>query len=336
MYYYKYCFVIVIIFFTETIFASSNKANALLKGAGTEILKYDCFRVCYTETRGEEGKTVSQVVDFDHGKIRKEHLKNENFSGWIDIVNDNECFRFKFQEHEHVKLTSSDSELARHSGIYDPRILFLGDIPFYTSTVEKRLPCDRHMDAVVENTVLDEIPVKRIICQNGEDTWEYFITEPGFRVLKIVFSSLSSPSICFTTTNKYKNSNLGPFPSEIKIHREESGKVKFDRTIHVTSFEVKKSFSLDTFTYKSMNLPLNTAVVDYRLQRRLGYWDGEKLAENPVKMSVQEQREWDTKQGHQPLGNVVRYMMIGGGILLIVISIIFKIRKRLIGNIETK
>ena len=31
-----------------------------------------------------------------------------------------------------------------------------------------------------------------------------------------------------------------------------------------------------------MDIPVNTAVVDYRIQRRIGYWDGQGLSENPV------------------------------------------------------
>jgi hypothetical protein len=273
----------------QLVVASDPKAIALLKGVEQERLKYDCFRICYTEHRAEENKTVDQIVDFDHGKIRKEHLKTDQFPGWAEILNGEEFYRYTFGEHEDVMLTASNSNEA--TGIYDPRILGLTDFPIPPTTVKSCQLYGRLSGFTVEDTVLDGRKIKRVSINDNDEKkhWDIYITEPGFNLIKKTYSS---PTINITITNKYGNPKLLPFPSEVKILRTDGGNVVYDRVINITNFE-EKTFVPDTFSYKSMNLPINTAVIDYRIHKRLGYWDGEKLVEKPVNMSVQERREWE-------------------------------------------
>jgi hypothetical protein len=50
----------------------------------------------------------------------------------------------------------------------------------------------------------------------------------------------------------------------------------------VKSFEVDKPIPPERFTMKSIGLPINTMINDYRINRILGYWDGEGISKNPV------------------------------------------------------
>jgi hypothetical protein len=308
--------------------ASEAEALNLLKAVENERMKYNCFHISYTEQRIDEGGImVKQDVDFDHGKIRKFHLKTERFSGWAEILNGDEFYRYTFGEHEDVMLAASNSEEAKYTGIYDPRILGLTDFPIPPATVKSCLLYGRLRGFTVEDTVLDGRKIKRVSINNNDEKkhWDIYITEPGFKLIKKIYSS---PTINVSITNKYDNPKLGPFPSEVKILRTDEGNIVYNRVINITDFE-KKTFAPDTFSYKAMNLPINTAVIDYRIHKRLGYWDGEKLVDNPVRISVQELQEIEKKlQERQQHTKIVRYVMITIGGLLIILSIVMMIRKR--------
>ncbi len=310
-----------------SVFASESQALALLKGVEQERMKYDCFTVTYTETRKDEGnKTVTQIVDFDHGKMRKVHLKTRDFSGWSEVLNGDEFYRFVHKPNEDVALTDSNSGQSRYSGLYDPRILGLTSIAHFSSTVHANLLFGRLSGFTVEDTTLDGKPIKRVSVSDGDQLWEMYIDEPGFRLWKTAYTS---PALNTSVNNRYDDPNLGPFPSESHVVRIRGKKTIEDRTFKVTGFEVKKSFPPDTFTYKGMDLPLNAAVVDYRIHRRAGYWDGEKLVDDPVRMSAQERREWEKNRDGQPLGNIVRYVLTGAGILMIGYALYSMRQKRL-------
>ncbi|MDR0335710.1 MAG: hypothetical protein LBI18_01325 [Planctomycetaceae bacterium] len=262
--------------------ASEAEALNLLKAIENERMKYNCFHISYTEQRIDDGGiTIKQEVDFDHGKIRKFHLKTEHFPGWAEVLNGDEFYRYTFDEHEDVMLAASNSEEAKYTGIYDPRILGLTDFPILPNTVKSCLLYGRLSGFTVEDTVLDGRKIKRVSINDNDEKkhWDIYITEPEFNLIKKVYSS---STINITITNKYDNPKLGPFPSEIKILRTDEGNTVFNRVINITDFEEKKTFAPDTFSYKAMNLPINTAVIDYRIHQRLGYWDGEKLVEKPV------------------------------------------------------
>jgi hypothetical protein len=311
---------------------ASSEARALFAGVKQRLQKYECFRVCYTETRQETNQTVSQVVDYDHGQMRKEHLRNDDgFAGWIAVLNGDACCSFRFVPTEHAKLDSPKSTNAMLSGLYDPRILCLGDVPIYGLTIDKRLPLPSAIlpDVHIEDVSVDGLRVRKIEMlkqsDNAKAKWEFWISEPEFYMLKVKCETSTQR---FETTSKYSDPNLGPFPSEIHIFREVDGRIKADRTIKVTSFEMKECFPPETFTYTGMNLPLNTAVVDYRIQRRLGYWNGEELVDRPVGISAQELRELMAEIEKKDVMPLHRIIGIGIGIVMILLVIYLHMRSK--------
>ena len=168
--------------------------------------------------------------------------------------------------------------------------------------------------------------VHLVTWKEGDDYWEIYIEEPGFRVLQY---KIKDRDIDIQIDSEYSDSAFFPFPTRVKILRKIDGETQFDRTITVQEFKVQKSFPPETFTLTSLNIPLNAMVTDYRINRIIGYWDGEKLVDDPVKMSAQERREWEAMNNRQPLGNTVRYILMAVGILMITFAIISMIRQRL-------
>jgi hypothetical protein len=76
-----------------------------------------------------------------------------------------------------------------------------------------------------------------------------------------------------------------------------------------------------------MDLPLNTDVVDYRIDRRIGFWDGEKLVDNPVRVSAQERQEVEKRlQERQQYSKITRYVVLIVSGLLIILGVVMIIR----------
>ncbi|MDR2441745.1 MAG: hypothetical protein LBE12_20490 [Planctomycetaceae bacterium] len=290
-----YCILCIFCFSQTLLAATDNKAIALLKGVEQERLKHKCFRICYTEHREEEGKTVEQIVDFDHGKIRKEHLKTDRFNGMKSIFLGDFLYTMTSYDANSVNLVTPRSTHAYGADIYDPRLIGLTEVMTHTTSVTDCLLYTRRNNFSTQVTELDGKKVHLVVCEDGDDHWEIFIEDHGFRVLR---KTLKSPYIDFQIDAEYLNQKILPFPSQVKVIRKEGKEhktVRFNRTITVTNFEVKKSFPPETFTLASLNLPLNATVTDYRINRTIGYWDGEKLADDPVRISAQEWRELEEK-----------------------------------------
>jgi hypothetical protein len=68
-----------------------------------------------------------------------------------------------------------------------------------------------------------------------------------------------------------------------------------------------------------MDLPKNTAVVDYRIHRRLGYWNGEGLSDSPVFEA--ERPSGESLEG--PRGGGRRWIAVVSGIMLLVVVLWF-------------
>ncbi|MDR0610301.1 MAG: hypothetical protein LBG58_09345 [Planctomycetaceae bacterium] len=330
-----YSFQIILVLFlffliNQLVFASDPRAIALLKGVEQERLKYECFRICYTEHRAEENKTVDQIVDFDHGKIRKEHLKTDGFDGIMSIFLGDIMYVKTSYDAKSVNLVTPKSISAAGADTYDPRLLGLTDFMNHTTPLESCLAYPLYNNFSTQIVELNGKKVNLIVCDHEENCHtKFFIEEPGFRLLRTTYQS---PYIDIQVDSEYSNFKFLPFPTKVKILRKdgkETKVVRFDREINVTDFEVKESFPPETFTLASLNLPLNATVTDHRINRTIGYWDGEKLVEKPVRISVQERQEWEKKlQDQQQHTKIVRYVVgiISG--LLMVFAIIMMIRNR--------
>jgi hypothetical protein len=324
---------------SNSLWAGNPKATALLKGVEQERSKYQCFRMCYTEHRAEPGAgmTVDQIVDFDHGKIRKEHLPNDLFYGMKGVLLDDVIYAMSTGYNKgDLTLVALHTVNASGADIYDPRLLGLTDMMSHRHPLREVIASYANKQWDVQQTTFKGKSMYLLTWKNendDEEIWKVWVEEPSFRIYRIMTVADYGDIIL---ESDYADSNRTPFPTTVKIFRKAGrGKIKnetvFDRTITVTQFEPKESFPPETFTYAGMNLPLNTAVVDYRIQRRLGYWDGEKLVDDPVRISAQEHRELMKKiekmekKDTMPLHRIIG---IGIGIVMILLVIYLRIRSK--------
>jgi hypothetical protein len=325
-------FVLAVIAPNTAVIANDNaKAFALLRGVVTERLKYVSFHIRYEEHRAEEGQTSVQVVDFDNGKIRKEHRPGRGFMGMKSILLEDYMYYMPVHNGNHIAIVSLQSVQASGSGTYDPRMLGLSDM------------LSHHMDAAmlyknrsnfsVSREYLNGRSVYVVEHQDGEENgfahWKFYIEEPGFFLVRIVMESRASR---IQIDNDYSNRNFLPFPTEIRARRvRKEGQreiVAFDRRITVQDVQIRDSFPPETFTLAALRPPLNSDIVDYRINRRLGYWDGEKIVDDPVSMSAQEYRALTAGNSRQPLSLAMRLILMGIGIAMVLYALYSMYRKR--------
>jgi len=271
------------------------KALALLKGVEQERLKYDCFHIRYEEHRAEEGKTVEQLVDFDKGKIRKMHLPDGSFTGMKSILLEDYMYTTTSYDAKTATIVPLGSIHAVGADVYDPRLLGLADMLSHDYDIAICLLYGNRSNFSVSRGELDGRPVYIVECRDGEGNsfapthWRLYIEEPGFRLLRRTVETQFSR---IQIDNDYSNQKFLPFPTKTHVYRVRTdGEVVFDRHITVKDVQIKKSFPPDTFTLAGLDLPLNADVLDYRISRRVGYWDGEKLVDNPVRISALESQE---------------------------------------------
>ncbi|MDR3235070.1 MAG: hypothetical protein LBT46_15645 [Planctomycetaceae bacterium] len=323
MRYFLVCFFLIC---SSVLSASDRKALALLEGVVQERSKCKCFRICYTEHRAEENKTVEQVVEFDNGKIRKNHIPSAQFQGMMSLFVDDVLYRRTDYNENRISLVSASSSNASAADIYDLRLLGITDVMNLKKSIKGCLILNRQVEYSVKRSSVNGISVWQVtgtdIHPDYTAIWDYFIEEPGFRILRM---SMRTEIADIVIDNDYSNANFLPFPTKTHIFRKEGKETKevvFDRTITVKEVDIKTSFPQETFTLSSFNLPLNTTVSDYRIHRRIGYWDGEKLVDDPVQISAKEVREIMKKKS--PIG-IVRIIGISIGVALILLAVCPKI-----------
>jgi hypothetical protein len=306
------------------------KAIALLKAVEQERLKCASFRIHYEEQRAEEGKTVEQIVEFNKGNIRKEHLPNRIFAGAKSLFLEDCMYRMTSHNAKHVSIVTLEDANAYGADIYDPRMLGLTEMMHHDKDVATCLLYRSRKNFSVSQEDLNGSSVYVVECRDGERNgfthWKLYIEEPGFHLVKKIVQSAQGRT---QIENDYSEKSFLPFPTRTHIysvHFNKDGKeiVDYDRHITVKDLQIKKTFPPETFTLAGLNPPLNSDVVDYRINRRLGYWDGEKLVDDPVSVSAQELRELmePKKRGW------INYLFMGIGAAMILWALFRIITKR--------
>ncbi|MGO8747233.1 MAG: hypothetical protein ACLQNE_14700 [Thermoguttaceae bacterium] len=234
-----------------------------------------------------------------------------------------EFFRFYRKEYESVYVY--DLRLAVGSkGVlcFDPRILGLSDLMSADETVRMDLRYEFVKFDVVGREQIDGVSAWRVKgTASGANAAEenFWIEEPSFRVHR---STARMTGIDIDIRSEYDPRDpCSPLPKRVHImrlepNRPESYRIR-ERKVEVISLEWNAVIPPERFTLKSMNLPKNTPVDDDRIQRRLGYWNGEGLSEYPV---------FDVGPAAEPLGGfqggVHRWVAVVSGILLLAVIIL--------------
>ncbi len=166
-----------------------------------------------------------------------------------------------------------------------PRILGVSELMTCAHTVRVCLWIDDYDSMELEGSEsLNGIDVWKVKVVRGDSTSRFWIEEPLFRVHR---KTIETPHMAITIESTYSpDDRQSPFPQQVVIKRTYNAQEMQKRNEHtvctVKTFEAGIPISPDRFTLKAMDLPFNTPVVDYRISRNVGYWDGEGLSELPV------------------------------------------------------
>jgi hypothetical protein len=328
-------FFFFVLFFADIVLAEPDPL-ILLKGVEAERMKYEPIQVNFTKEYVNDDDfgtiTISSLAETARGMRRFENFSAENpkvFPGSVTIFKEDEVYAYRRTKGNGVNYYDLKEAMRRADLVYDPRILGLVDLPSANKTVKQGLCYEVYTkQLLVGRETINNTKVWHVHCiQEGLSTADFWIEEPSFRIHR---KQVEATRLKVVIDSKFDSKSVGPFPSEFHIQRFEDDKQVFDRTVRITKIVHGTPIPLERFTLASMDLPINTDVVDYRIHKRIGYWDGEKLVEDPVRISAQERQEIEKQlQERQQHNKIVRYMMMITGGLLIILAIVLKIRNRL-------
>ena len=265
--------------------ADHPSAEALLRGVEWARTKHDSCRISF-EIRAlspPPAVTVEYVIEMVGAKRRSEILPGE--VARVVVIRDSDVFySYERGNHEDVHIFDLKEEVGgRGDVVFDPRILGLTDVMSADMTVNKCLrPVKVDKLELAGKDVVNKVPVVLVkASRNDGTTFEYAVEDGTFRVHR---QRIRSPYSEIDVDSEFDPADeKTPFPRRVVARRRDKGRdAPFERTYTVKSLEFDPVIPPERFTLKSMDLPVNTAVVDYRIKRRVGFWNGEGLSESPV------------------------------------------------------
>lgn len=233
-------------------------------------------------------KTVDCLVEL-RGVQRRFEVFGDPDTAQVVIKDGDECRSFRRKPHEDLQIYDFKEAVAIRGDLaFDPRVLGLHDFMPCNAKVRDCLWYDRNDSLSVQGgEAIDGLNVWRVRATRQDAVAEYWIEEPSFRVHR---RRLETPYHTIEIRSAFDTNIPAPFPRVVTATREfkERAPVGSPRpsamkwVYKIKSFDAGAEITAVRFTTRSIDLPVNTAAVDYRIHRIIGYWDGEGLSEQPV------------------------------------------------------
>lgn len=263
--------------------AEGRSAAALLRGAESVRLRCTSMRVelALNYKLPPPMANMDCLVEFDNDKRRFEVLTASSPFCGVVIVNANEVYAYRRQAHADVRLSDMGYVVGTSGDLaFDPRTLGLTDLLAADTTVQACIWHSNQEDLqVLNNETINNVQTWRVRAVTPTASSDYWIEEPSFRIHKRTVTWPQGHTIIESKFDVDDSKN--PFPKLVQISRKDNNH-NLERQITVNSIELDANIDGERFTLASMDLPINTTVVDYRIQRTIGFWDGSGLSEDPV------------------------------------------------------
>ena len=231
------------------------------------------------------GVIENGVIEFDGSKCRSEVTDGRGYLHTV-IRDGNELYAFLSSPHADVEVFDF-KDAAQHDFVaFDPRTLGFSDIMGMSTTVTDCL----WLEGMEAPTLLGKEQIRGVdvwhvnLNRGDETTFEYWIEEPSFRVHRVTHSWGAK---LVEIDSEFDDSDQ-VFPSRVvarrhAINKEDSSiqETVLERIYTVRMLETGTEISPDRFSLASIDLPINTAINDYRISRIAGYWDGEGISPQP-------------------------------------------------------
>lgn len=264
-------------------------ALALLRGVESTRTQYKTIKAAL-EARyisPPPAPTIDCLVEMDVPKLRFEFtVLAGDIPGQVILRDGDEFHGYRRKEAEDVQVYDLQRAVGVRGDIaFDPRILGLSDLMTCDTTVKDCLWIEDHESLeVVDQESLHGVNTWKVKASRRGATAEFWIEEPSFRVHRKI---VETPFMRIVIDSEFdSDKEQSSFPSRVttqRVHKKDELKDRNEERIYIVkSFDTDADIPLERFTLKAMDLPFNTPVVDYRISRIVGYWDGEGLSEKPV------------------------------------------------------
>ncbi len=211
------------------------------------------------------------------GRLRRfERLADDESRGEVVVVDHDELRGFRREANEEVCLDDAKTALGRYAGLVcEPRLLGLTATHSATGGLEEHLCCDAaYPPVVLGKEEVDGNVVWRVQAAGDSVVSTFWIEDLNFRVHKRLDSSEAG---CCEIWSYFDGDETGPLPSRVHVLTVQSGQDVSQASLAVKKLVLDEKISTERFALASMDLPLNTPVVDRRLGRGIGYWNGQGL-----------------------------------------------------------
>lgn len=267
------------------------RAKALLRGAAEARLRSNSIRV-EVELGYPDVATPyvnSCLLEMD-GARRRIDQSPPPFVNHSIIMDGDVLTSFRRTAHEDVQIYDlSEATGTRGDVIFDPRVIGLEDDPHCSLAVNVCFWYE-NVDSMaivgVEKRGDVEVCKIRVNRSAWNSTREYWIDESEFRVHRLI---TDLEGFHLDIVSEFTDPRIpAPFPSRVTTRREVAGQIPDRREFVVKSLELDAKIDPERFTLQTMDLTPNTPVVDYRISRIIGYWNGEGISEHPIPTKVQD------------------------------------------------
>lgn len=255
---------------------------ALLHAVEAARMRHDTLsaRLTYEYVGGGENRRIECMVDVDvDGSHRRfEHLRGEDTPGEVVIIDGQELHGFRRKKHEDVCVYDMRYAVGVRGDVaFDPRILGLSDVMAADATVKGCLWYEHVRDLeLIGGEELNGVPLWRVRATAEDTVSDFWIEEPSFRVHRRTIEWSGGRVEIDSYFDSVDSSS--PLPVHVHARRSDDGGRSIEETkVTVKHIELGVPVAPERFSISSMELPRNTAIVDYRIQRVIGYWDGSRV-----------------------------------------------------------
>jgi hypothetical protein len=229
----------------------------------------------------------------------------------------------RFDGHRNADITELYKQIP---GImFDPRLLGITTDYSWFQTLDRALCCSnaKSMSLVGEETI-DAVSTWHVRCINPHDfQLDFWIEQSGdFAVRRSECRLGNRHSV---TTAKYGVSGTDrQFPTEVHTveYRGPARGAECDIIITHAAFDLRAD--QNTFTLTGLKLPIGTSVNDLKIHRRIGYWDGRDVVEQPPALRNGDHRINTDVQA--PAHSKTFVLLLVNGLLLGSMIIVFVVR----------
>jgi RNA polymerase sigma factor (sigma-70 family) len=169
---------------------------------------------------------------------------------------------------------------AKGSGTYvfDPRILGLTPSPGITDTIESCLASNGAPAQLIGKESVEGVASWHVRVPSHQQSFTYDFWVDAGHPNRVVKQSFNGNTV-FSKYDVTKSND--PIPTEVwavNFYTRERTRVETRYLRQRARFNVPVDPA--SWTLAGLNMQVGTAVVDYRISRRIGYWDGSGLSEN--------------------------------------------------------